>query len=397
MPAAPKPTLLRRAALAVAALVALGLGATKLNRLLDGGLPAPMDFAAFWTAGQIVAHSGNPYDSAAVREVQRGIGLNETAIMMWNPPWALTFVIPLGVLPFPTAYAVWLLVQLGLMLAGTELVWRGLGGSSRYRPLAHGLTLTFAPTLLLIYCGQLTTFVFLGLGGYLALRKKHPYLAGAVGAITAIKPHMLVLFALCLLIEALRDRDGRKILLGGAVTLLVMSIPPTLANPNVWSQYVSITTGGSSADHEHVSSWAPPLVGWWLRQAVPGRPFWIQWLPLAVGVGCFLGWGRRASIPALVGFSLLIAPYGVWHHDLVLMLLPILAAAVVLIEKPVRPAIVFGLSLLALADLAMFVMIATKAPYEWFVWVVPVVLLGCAATVRLADLEPGPGLQPVGA
>ena len=393
MPQAGANSLIRRAALAVAALLALTLGVVNSNRIFNGGLPAPMDFAAFWTAGRLAVEGGNPYDSAAVRDVQRGIGLNDTAIMMWNPPWALTVVLPLGWLDFSSAYGLWLLFQLALVILGTELVWRGLGGSNRTRVIAHALALSFAPTLLLVYCGQLTSFVFVGLGGYLALRKRHPYLAGAVGALTAIKPHMLVLFALWLVVDALRSSAGRKVLLGGAVSLLLMSVPPLIANPNVWSQYVANATGGSSADHEHVASWAPPLAGWWLRQAVPGQPFAVQWLPLVLGVGCFLVRGRTATVPMLVGFSMLIAPYGVWHHDLVLMLLPILATTAALVEKPIRAAVAFGVVAFVLADVLLFAMILAKAPYEWFVWVVPATLLGCFATRRIAEADSLPALS----
>ena len=45
----------------------------------------------------------------------------------------------------------------------------------------------------------------------------------------------------------------------------------------------------------------------------------------------------------------------------------------------------------------MFTMIVTKAPYEWYVWVVPTVLLACAATDRLAERQLVPAPVPVGA
>ena len=395
---------LRRAALAIAAVVALAVGVSSFKRLFADGLPAPMDFAAFWTAGKIGLAGGNVYDGAAVREVQSGIGLNTTAIMMWNPPWALTLVLPLGWFPFRTAYAIWVLVNIGLLIASALLLWRGLGGPPRYRGLALLLTLAFAPTLLLIFSGQLTAFVLLGLAGLVVLRPRHPFLAGMAGAITAIKPHMLVLFALWLLFDALRNRDGRKVLIGGGCSLLLLSAIPTALDPGIWSQYATVTTGASSADHEHVSSWSPPLIGWWLRMAVPGQPFWVQWLPLVLGVIVFGArcavkgsnhpfLAQRASIsevPVLVGFSMLIAPYGVWTHDLILMLLPMLVVAVKLVQRPTRAAIAFGILCFVLADALLFAMIVATSPYEWFVWVVPAVLLGCAATLRIAEREPAP-------
>jgi len=397
MPTANTNPMLRRAALAVAGIAALAVGFPAFEKLFAGGLPAPMDFAAFWTAGQIGHAGGNVYDAAAVQQVQRGIGLNDTAIMMWNPPWTLTLVLPLGWLSFPAAYGLWVVVNIGLMLASAELLRRAFDGA---RAVAYLLTIAFAPSLLLIFSGQLTMFVLVGLAAFIVLRPRHPYLAGAVGAISAIKPHMLVLFALWLFLDAIRTRDGRKVLLGGAASLLALSIPATLANPEIWSQYAAITTSGSSANHEHVASWSPPLVGWWLRMAVPGQPFWVQWLPLAAGVALFafvFRHRREADIPALVGLSMFIAPYGVWHHDLVLMALPIVATAAKLNERRNRAAIVVGLAGFVLADAAMFAMILTKAPYQWFVWVVPATLLGCLAVERLANREPAAAPRPLGA
>jgi len=400
MPTTPSPPL-RRAALAVAALVALAVGAASFERLFAAGLPAPMDFAAFWTAGKLGLERGNVYDGAAVREVQRGLGLDATAIMMWNPPWTLSLVLPLGWFPFRTAYALWVLLNIGLLIASADLLWRGLGGPPRLRGLALLLTLAFAPTLLLIFSGQLTAFVLLGLAGFVALRPRHPFLAGMAGALTAIKPHMLVLFALWLLVDALRTRDGRKVLLGGLASLLLLSAIPTLLDPGIWSHYAAITTGASSADHEHVSNWSPPLIGWWLRMAVPGQPFQVQWLPLALGVAAFgtllARRAREPHIPALVGFSLLIAPYGVWTHDLVLMLPLILLAAVKLANGTSRAAIAFAVPCFVLADMLLFAMIVAKSPYESFVWVVPATLLGCFVAGRIAGREPSAAPQPVGA
>jgi len=393
----------RRAALAAGALLALILGVLVLSRLFDGGLAAPLDFTAFWTAGRLGADGANAYDAASVHELQRGLGLNDTAIMMWNPPWTLTLVMPLGLLPFRTAYGAWVLLHIGLMAAAAELLWRGLGGPKHARGVAYLITLAFVPTIFLIGSGQLTAIVLVGLAGFLVLRKQHPFLAGAVGALTAVKPHLLVLFALWLIFDAIRDRSARRVLLGGAVVGLLACLPPTLANPDIWREYVNATTGTSSADHEHLSRWTPPLAGWWMRTAVPGHPFWVQWLPLVVGVGLFTAWWRKRkqapSIPALVGLSLLIAPYGVWQHDLVMLLVPILAVAAKLAARPAPIAIGAGIVAFSSANGVMFAMMFAHTSSEWYVWVVPTILLACAATVKIAELEArsAPAPVPLGA
>jgi hypothetical protein len=382
------PLALRRALVIAAAAVCLVLAGGIVQRLFTGALDAPFDFTEYWCAGRLNATGENPYDGSNMRALQRSLGLDDTAIMMWNPPWTLTIVMPIGLLEFRTAYGVWVLANLALIVLSAELLWRGLGGDVKRRGIAWLLTLTFVPTMFLIGSGQITGLVLIGLAGFAVLREKRPFVAGMVGALTAVKPHLLGLFALWLLLNAVRDRGGRRVLAGGLLVGLLACIPPTLANPDVWSQYLAATTGSSSADHHSLTRWTPPLVGWWLRTAVPGQPFWVQWLPFALAAAGFTFWffsprrTGRVSLPAIVGLSLLFAPYGVWQHDLVLLLVPVLTTAAKLRE---RSAIVAGIAWLALANAAMLVMMLNHTSSEWYVWVTPVVLAGCAATLRLQE------------
>jgi hypothetical protein len=381
--------------LLVAAVVAvLACGGLIADKLLRGQIPAPYDFAAFWAAGKLNAEGSNPYDGTNVREVQRAVGLKDTAIMMWNPPWTLTLVMPFGVLPFRTAYGIWVIANLALMIASAELIWRGFGGRPGQRWIAYLLTLTFVPSIFLIDSGQITAFVLFGLAGFLAAAKAdRPFLAGVAGALTAIKPHLLLIFALWLVFDAFRSRFGRRVVLGGVLTGAAACIVPTLVNPEVWTQYAAAATGSSSADHYSFTHWCPPLVGWWLRAALPGQPFWVQWLPIAVAAAAFVvcyrpGFQsqrrRVADLPWIVAVSLLAAPYGVWQHDLVLLLLPLLAVAVKLAERPAPVAIAIGLLWLMILNAIALVMMIQYTPAEWYVWFAPSLLLGCVGALRLA-------------
>ena len=42
---------------------------------------APLDFTEYWTAGRLNANGENPYDGTKVRELQRSVGLDDTAIL----------------------------------------------------------------------------------------------------------------------------------------------------------------------------------------------------------------------------------------------------------------------------------------------------------------------------
>ena len=162
------PSASRRALLVVGIVVTLLCGALILDKLFRGGLPAPFDFTAFWVAGHLAVEGENPYDPVRVRQLQRDLGMDDTAIVVWNPPWALTLVMPFGAMGFRAAYGAWVLVHLGLMIAAAELLWRGFGGRSGRRWVAYLLALTFVPTAFLIGGGQITAVVLFGLGGFVA-------------------------------------------------------------------------------------------------------------------------------------------------------------------------------------------------------------------------------------
>ena len=355
----------------------------------------PYDFAAFWVAGRLNADGQNPYDGAAVQEAQRAVGMDTIAVVAWNPPWVFTLLMPAAALPIGPAYAAWSLATLGLAAGSAALLWRGFDG---VRPhwVAPVVALTFVPTVFLVGSGQLTAVVLVGLAGYLAAAQAgRPVLAGAAGALTAVKPHLLGLFALWLLLEAARTRFSRRVVAGGCVVGLLACVPPTIANPDVWDQYRAALAAPSSADRPHLSRWTPPLAGWWLRQVVPGRPFWVQFVPFAVGAVGVVVWyarsgraaadrgGPAAVLPGLVGASLVVAPYGVWQHDLVLLLVPVLAAAARVATAPNRAAVVAGVAGLVGVNAAMLAMMLAGTSSEWYVWVVPLVVVGCEIVPRL--------------
>jgi hypothetical protein len=319
--------------------------------------------------------------------------------MMWNPPWVLTLVMPFGLLPFAPGYAVWALVHIGLVILSAELLWRGFAPrQTKRRWVAYLIALTFVPTTYLIGIGQITAVVLAGLAGFLVLaRNGRPFLAGMAAAVTAAKPHLLTVFAAWLVLEAFGGRTGRWVLLGGVAAGLLACLPPTAANPEVWGQYLHATTAPADADHYHPSNWATPVIASWVRQAIPGQPFWVQFVaPLAAVLG-FATWyltrgkrerngqpDRAGLLPWVVGVSLLTAPYGAWPFDLVLLLVPILAVAARVAAAPNRVAIAVGITWLAAVNAGLLAMMLDRTSSEMYVWATPTVLVGCLVTARLA-------------
>src|SRR5262249_45600274 len=198
--------------------VALALAAA-----LTPTLFVPCDFIAFWSSAILFADGHNPYDPALLLPLQYDAGFRlGYAITMFNPPWVLPLLAPLAALPVRSAFALGLAVQFALVQVAAGWLWRAFGGDARGRWVPAALALAFAPTFLLLTSGQLTGLAIFGLAGFLRFRPTRPILAGCLGALTAIKPHLFGLFALALALDAVRCRDGRRVILAGAVTLAVL-------------------------------------------------------------------------------------------------------------------------------------------------------------------------------
>src|SRR5689334_20408564 len=113
-----------RAALGVLALLVLALASVQLGAkyLNSPAVPRPIDFLQVWAAGRLHLAGENPYDPVRMLELQRANRLpDDRASMMWNPPWALALVMPLGALPINAAQVVWLAI-LFASLVGSALL-----------------------------------------------------------------------------------------------------------------------------------------------------------------------------------------------------------------------------------------------------------------------------------
>src|SRR5215471_2686853 len=64
------------------------------------------DFVEYWAAYRLYREGRDMYDPAAVLEKERTAGWKEESpLMMWNPPWILPLIAPVGEADFDTAGA----------------------------------------------------------------------------------------------------------------------------------------------------------------------------------------------------------------------------------------------------------------------------------------------------
>ncbi|QVL33718.1 DUF2029 domain-containing protein [Telmatocola sphagniphila] len=310
----------------------LGLGIWLFNEYLQReDVFVPIDTIEYWGAAKLLIAGQNPYDPALLLQTEQTqdprLG---KAVMLWNPPWSLAWITPLGYLPFKFAVLLWMI---GILIA---IFWSTYLLSRQYVPVPPlWLPLLFAPSYFLLAWGQFTGLVLLGLSAFVwAMRREKPYLAGIAFSLTAIKPHLLLLVGLGVALRCYRSHYYRKVVCSSLVTLAVLSAFLLLFRPYLWSDYQTSLALKASAQHDTLRDWENPTLSYWLRITVAPEQFWVQFVPVSIAgfvVLIFYAWGRYQPrldhLPVGVLLSVILSPYGAWPFDLVLLLIPLLQAA----------------------------------------------------------------------
>ena len=119
----------------ILALVILGvLLFSQMRGLRDPKVLPPDDFVEYWAAGHLNLEGKNPYDSKLLIPLEEEAGRKEEfAVMMWNPPWTLSFVMPYGAIHPFDAKVLWLLQNFLLVLISADWLWRIYGGPRHLR------------------------------------------------------------------------------------------------------------------------------------------------------------------------------------------------------------------------------------------------------------------------
>src|SRR5262245_46440074 len=375
----PKVRPRRRWLLVTAGIVIAAVLVWQLSSLLNNpAILPPDDFVEYWAAGRLNANGLDPYNPELLLPLQRLAGRDtDEAIMMWNPPWTLALVMPFGVLPARVAQLLWLGLHLAVLLFCADWAWRSFNGPPRFRWLAWLLALTFLPTAFVLQAGQITPLVLLGVVGFLHFHRRKDWLAGACTVLIAIKPHLLSLFWVGLLLWAVSQRLC-SILLGGLAAGAAATLVAVACNPAVLGQYHDALL------HRPPEQWVSPTPGAMLRLLFGKDPFWLQFLPTLAGLAWFLPywWARRRQwdwseqMPLVVMVSFLTACYGAWPFDLVVLLLPIMQAAVWTVERRSTFTAASAVACYVALDGLALAMNLLQFPSFWFIWMTPAVLGG---------------------
>lgn len=154
------------------------------------------DFVEYWAAGRLCWQGENPYALELLAPLQQSAGSSKPRpLLMHNPPWALTLVLPFALLDYGPAQLAWTLLLLAILLLSTDLLWRVYAGPLKQRWLAWVLGLFFAPSLFALNIGQLSPLLLLGLAGSLWFaRREQWFWAGVAATLLIIKPQLFYLF-----------------------------------------------------------------------------------------------------------------------------------------------------------------------------------------------------------
>jgi len=343
------------------------------------------DYIAYWSAGRVLADGGNPYSPRELLAVQQAQGwADDWPNIMYYPPWALALVLPFGLLPFWVSRLVWLVTGLVITIWSADRAWIYYGGQEQKRMIAWLIALSFVPTLMVLRIGQIAPWLLLGTIGFMeAERRRADWLAGAAFALTTIKPHLMFLFGLTVLVWCIAQRRW-KILAGSMVAAGLATALACWRDPNVFLHYQQFAV--SNPPFGNVT----PTIGGMLRVLFGERRIWLQFVPTAIALLWFpiywhgrrknWHWEEQASLLILISF--VATAYGAWPFDLVVLLVPLIQAAVRLSRDGSMAAMAGGVAAYVLIDGTALLLNVAGARYPAFIWMTPAIWLSYWVAMR---------------
>jgi hypothetical protein len=146
-------------------------------------LPAARDFLEYWAASRLLAYGGNPYSPEALFNLQKPAGWDGAMpVIMWNPPWTLSFTLPFGLVSYDVGQFCWLLVHAVLILVSVQQLWRIYSDTTTASRLPWLLALTYVPAVFVLISGQISPLILAGLTAFLCFERKQKWFAMGASA-----------------------------------------------------------------------------------------------------------------------------------------------------------------------------------------------------------------------
>ena len=254
---------------------------------------AGYDFLAFYTAGTFVreGRTAQLYDLPAVQAFQQSVAragafeLPPDAIgPFWNPPFYAWPFVPLSALPYPTAWAAWMCVNLLAAAVAIVLLCRMLpaGCTWRERALVPLLVAVSAPFVQAVAHGQNTCVSLLLLTLTATFwRQGRGLAAGATLGLLFYKPQLALVASIVLVLTL-----GWRAVLGLAITGSSLLLVNLVTLPGTLGDYLSRMPGivrFMQVDRPYLWDRHVTLKAFW-RFALQGHDVGEAW-PVTQGLG----------------------------------------------------------------------------------------------------------------
>ena len=285
-----------------------------------GGANIGRDFVALWSASSL-ALGGAPaagYDQAVIHAAEQTVIGAPVGLITWHyPPSFLLLVLPLALLPYPGAAALW--------VAGTFAAFARLLQRAAPHPLTWLVALIFPATAQCLISGQNGAFSAALIAGGLLSLERRPLLAGLCWGLLSYKPQVAAAAFAALAFGRYWRVLGIAVVVAVALalaSLAILGLEPWLAFLRGLGEARGLLeAGGVPWDRMATVFASARLVGLGV-----GAAYALQIAVALAALGVLAQvWWRRAPL-ALAGSILVLSiplttPYA-FDYDLVMLMLP---------------------------------------------------------------------------
>lgn len=335
------------------------VAALVLTATMQSPLPEHLtkfDYRAYWGASRLLFESqsfSDPEHMLQIEREQTGWSGDE-ALMTWNPPWLLGWLLPYAAFSFDRSSWLWFLTNVALVCTSLLLLWQVFTEKkdSQLRLwIAMVLVFIYIPTLTTLLVGQITSLILFGLAGFLFFERRRLWLASGVClALTTVKPQLVFVTLPLIMLELLRQRRWR-VLAGFIVPLLAGTFLVFMFRPTFFPEYISII--GNSP----LTRWLVPTLSFLLSHVTGFRL--LKFIGVLIIPAVVTWWYVRRRKNAIeiqdlvivtLLLSVLFTPFA-WSFDALVLILPLMRLAAWAVEGDIgRRAAIFLLLMFIVAN-----------------------------------------------
>ena len=277
------------------------------------------DFVTIWAAGKmaLAGHAAQAYDWSQLKPVDESVVGPVSGYLVWPyPPTFLLVAAALALLPYVTAFFVWVF---GTFIAYLAIIRAIIGDRVGYF-LAAGFPAVIANALV----GQ-TAFLSAALiGGALVWMDTQPILAGILLGLLTYKPHLGLLFPIALAVSG----RWRVFVTAGITAALLAAVSCTVFGSESWLAFASGI--GHSLVTDGAADWGKMQTASGLVRSLGGGDTlaWSAQIGIAVLAAAAVAVIWRSNVAyeikaAALGVAALLAAPHLLTYDLVILAVPL--------------------------------------------------------------------------